>query len=184
MASCSSPSNEVRSPVVGDDDDVHVAALDRRAALDAGRAHRRDSIVAGDRRGPGVVGSMPRVRCRRRPTAARRGTPTDVTAAAAGRFAGGIGRRPPTSGPSASRWSRRRSRIQLDSTPGHDYLLFSTDGISWSTTDLATVGAPANASYRSASPSGPITLSVDYETIGATVAGPQKITTVLGTPQR
>ena len=50
----------------------------------------------------------------------------------------GVGNRRRTR--SASRWSRRPTRTRTTALPGKDYLLFSTDGISWRTTDLATRG--------------------------------------------
>ena len=71
-----------------------------------------------------------------------------------------------------------------DSSPGRSYLLFSTDGISWSTTDLATVGAPADASPVGVTV-GSDHVGVDYESAGASVAGgPMHITTLLATPKR
>jgi hypothetical protein len=70
-----------------------------------------------------------------------------------------------------------------DGVPGHDYLLFSTDGISWSTTDLATAGAPAGANVSQVTV-GSDHIGVDYESAGATAGGPMKVTTLLATPKR
>jgi hypothetical protein len=70
-----------------------------------------------------------------------------------------------------------------DATPGYDYLLFSTDGITWSTSDLTTAGAPAGA-YPMQVIVGADHIGVDYEGPFATPSGPMKITTVLATPAR
>jgi hypothetical protein len=70
-----------------------------------------------------------------------------------------------------------------DATPGYDYLLFSTDGITWSTSDLATAGAPAGA-YPMQVIVGADHIGLDYEGPDATPNGPMKITTVLATPTR
>jgi hypothetical protein len=66
---------------------------------------------------------------------------------------------------------------------GHEYLLFSTDGTSWSTSDLAAAGAPAGANPMLATV-GSDHIGVDYESAGPTPGGPMKITTVLATPTR
>ena len=70
-----------------------------------------------------------------------------------------------------------------DNTPGKSYLLFSTDGISWSTTDLATVGAPANVIPMQVTV-GSDHVGVDYEPTPVTAAGPTPMTTLLATPTR
>ena len=70
-----------------------------------------------------------------------------------------------------------------DQQRGHDYLLFSTDGISWSTSDLAAAGAPADA-YPMQVIVGADHIGVDYEGPGAAANGPMKITTLLATPKR
>ena len=46
-------------------------------------------------------------------------------------------------------------------TSGHDYLLFSVDGIDWTTTDLSTVGQPAG-DYPMQVTVGADHVSVDY----------------------
>ena len=69
-----------------------------------------------------------------------------------------------------------------DNTPGKGYLLFSTDGISWSTTDLASVGAPANGTLMQVTV-GSDHVGVDYEATSAT-GGPIPMTTLLATPKR
>jgi hypothetical protein len=70
-----------------------------------------------------------------------------------------------------------------DQTRGHDYLLFSVDGITWSTSDLATAGAPADG-YPLQVMVGSDHIGVDYEGPGAVPNGPIKITTLLATPKR
>ncbi|MDQ1479753.1 MAG: Photosynthesis system assembly factor, partial [Actinomycetota bacterium] len=70
-----------------------------------------------------------------------------------------------------------------DATPGFDSLLFSTDGITWSTSDLAAAGAPAGA-YPTQVLVGADHIGVDYEGPNATPNGPTKITTLLATPTR
>lgn len=70
-----------------------------------------------------------------------------------------------------------------DAVPGHDYLLFSTDGISWSTNDLATTGKPADA-YPSQVIVGADHIGVDYQGPVGAPNTPAKITTVLATPTR
>jgi hypothetical protein len=70
-----------------------------------------------------------------------------------------------------------------DNNPGHDYLLFSTDGITWSTSDLAAIGEPA-ASNPIQVTVGADHVSVDYESTAAQPTGPLAITTLLGTPKR
>jgi hypothetical protein len=70
-----------------------------------------------------------------------------------------------------------------DPTPGHDHLLFSTDGVTWTTTDLSTVGEPA-ADYAIAVTVGADHLSVDYGQSVATPGGTTKIITLLATPKR
>ena len=70
-----------------------------------------------------------------------------------------------------------------DDTRGHDYLPFSTDGISWSTSDLAAAGAPA-AAYPMQVIVGADHVGVDYEASTGVPNTPMKITTLLGTPKR
>jgi hypothetical protein len=70
-----------------------------------------------------------------------------------------------------------------DQTRGHDYLLFSTDGITWSTSDLATAGAPADG-YPMQVMVGADHIGIDYEGPGTVPNGPMKITTLLATPKR
>jgi len=70
-----------------------------------------------------------------------------------------------------------------DNTRGHDYLLFSADGISWSTTDLAAAGAPAGASLTQVTV-GSDHVGVDYQSANANTGGAGKITTLLATPKR
>jgi hypothetical protein len=70
-----------------------------------------------------------------------------------------------------------------DSNAGTSYLLFSTDGISWSATDLATVGATAGASPMQVTV-GSDHIGIDYEPIAATGAVPVPMTTLLATPKR
>jgi hypothetical protein len=63
-----------------------------------------------------------------------------------------------------------------------DYLLFSTDGVTWSTHNLATAGTPANA-YPSQLTVGADHIAIDYqESNGPDV--PMKTKTVLATPTR
>ena len=69
-----------------------------------------------------------------------------------------------------------------DRTPGHDYLLFSTDGIDWTTTDLATVGQPSTG-YPMAVTVGADHISIDYGLADATPDESAKITTLLATPK-
>ncbi len=66
---------------------------------------------------------------------------------------------------------------------GHDRLLFSTDGVNWTTSDLAAAGAPAGG-YPAQVTVGADHVGVDYEVAGPTPGGPMKITTVLATPKR
>jgi hypothetical protein len=68
-------------------------------------------------------------------------------------------------------------------TGRHDYLLFSTDGISWSTADLGAAGAPANTGLLQVTV-GADHIGVDYESANGSPGGPMKITTVLATPER
>jgi hypothetical protein len=63
-----------------------------------------------------------------------------------------------------------------------DYLLFSTDGVTWSTNDLAPAGAPANA-YPAQVTVGANHIAVDYQESNGPDA-PMKTTTVLATPTR
>ncbi len=70
-----------------------------------------------------------------------------------------------------------------DDTRGHDYLLFSTDGAIWSTSDLATSGQPAGA-YPMQVTVGADHVSVGYQGTGAKGGGPLVLTTLLGTPKR
>jgi hypothetical protein len=70
-----------------------------------------------------------------------------------------------------------------DQQHGHDYLLFSSDGISWSTTDLAAAGAPADATPIQVTV-GADHLGVDHQSPQTTPGGPMKITTLLATPKR
>jgi hypothetical protein len=70
-----------------------------------------------------------------------------------------------------------------DQVPGHDYLLFSTDGVSWNTTDLAAQGAPTGA-YLASVTVGADHVAVDYESSGTAADPLTKLTTLLGTPQR
>ena len=65
---------------------------------------------------------------------------------------------------------------------GDDVLLFSTDGISWSTSDLLAAGAPSGA-YPLQVMVGADHIGVDYEDQSA-APGPVKITTLLATPKR
>ncbi|MGO9874597.1 MAG: hypothetical protein ACLPVY_12440 [Acidimicrobiia bacterium] len=69
-----------------------------------------------------------------------------------------------------------------DQTPGHDDLLFSTDGIDWTTTDLAAVGEPSTG-YPMQVTVGADHISIDYGLPGATPDGTMKITTLLATPK-
>ena len=64
-----------------------------------------------------------------------------------------------------------------------DYLLFSSDGVSWKTTDLPSVGEPAN-SYPLQVTVGADHVSVDYAGSDVTAGGATHITTLLGTPER
>ena len=68
-----------------------------------------------------------------------------------------------------------------DQTPGHDYLLFSTDGIDWTTTDLTTVGQPSTG-YPMQVTVGADHISVDYGLDDPTPGEAMKITTLLATP--
>jgi hypothetical protein len=70
-----------------------------------------------------------------------------------------------------------------DATRGYDYLLFSTDGITWSTNDLAAAGAP-DAAYPMQVIVGADHIGVDYEGPFAAPNGPMRITTLLATPTR
>ena len=70
-----------------------------------------------------------------------------------------------------------------DQTRGHDYLLFSTDGITWSTNDLAAAGEPAGA-YPLQVMVGADHIGVDFEQPSGGASGPTKITTLLATPRR
>jgi hypothetical protein len=70
-----------------------------------------------------------------------------------------------------------------DEVRGHDYLLFSTDGSTWSTSDLDAAGAPA-AAYPLQVMVGADHIAVDYEQAIGTPGGPSKLTTVLATPKR
>jgi hypothetical protein len=65
---------------------------------------------------------------------------------------------------------------------GHDYLLFSTDGIDWTTTDLTTVGQPASG-YPMEVTVGADHISIDYGLADPTSGGSTKITTLLATPK-
>ena len=65
----------------------------------------------------------------------------------------------------------------------HDYLLFSADGINWTTSDLAADGEPADA-YPTQLTVGADHVSVDYEAPGPKPGGPMKTTTLLATPKR
>jgi hypothetical protein len=69
-----------------------------------------------------------------------------------------------------------------DNTPGPEYLLFSTDGNSWSTTDLATVGEPAG-SYPAQLTVGADHVSIDYQA-PPVANGRPVMTTLLATPKR
>jgi hypothetical protein len=69
-----------------------------------------------------------------------------------------------------------------DLTPGHGYLLFSTDGIDWTTTDLATVGEPPTG-YPMQVTVGADHISIDYGLAGPTPGGPMQVTTLLATPK-
>ena len=62
------------------------------------------------------------------------------------------------------------------------FLAFSTDGVSWTTTDLAADGAPAGG-YATDVIVGADHVGVDVESPGTTPDAPAKVTTVLGTPE-
>jgi hypothetical protein len=65
----------------------------------------------------------------------------------------------------------------------HAYLLFSTDGVTWSTNDLADKGTPAD-SYPSQVIVGSDHVGVDFQGPVGPPNTPAKITTVLATPKR
>ena len=67
-------------------------------------------------------------------------------------------------------------------SPGY-YLLFSTDGINWSTSDLATAGRPANT-YPEQVIVGADHIGVDFQESVGTPNTPSKTTTLLATPER
>ncbi len=68
-------------------------------------------------------------------------------------------------------------------THAHGYLLFSTDGITWSTSDLAIMGTPTDA-WPSQVIVGADHVAVDFQGPPGTPNTPAKITTVLATPKR
>ena len=65
----------------------------------------------------------------------------------------------------------------------HYYLLFSTDGTTWKTSDLGAVGQPANA-YPIQVTVGADHVAVDFEGPTPSSNGSIKTTTVIGTPKR
>jgi hypothetical protein len=66
---------------------------------------------------------------------------------------------------------------------GPNYLLYSTDGVTWSTSDLAAAGAPAGARPLQVMV-GTDHIVVDFEEPSGGPNRPPKITTVLATPKR
>jgi len=72
---------------------------------------------------------------------------------------------------------------ETNGTPAHDYLLFSTDGVTWSTSDLATAGMPANT-YLSQVIVGADHIGIDFQGAVGTANTPTKTTTLLATPER
>ena len=69
-----------------------------------------------------------------------------------------------------------------DGSRGADYLLFSTDGVNWSTTALASVGEPAGV-YPQVTV-GADHVSLGYDATSKTSNGTLVSTTLLGTPKR
>ena len=74
-------------------------------------------------------------------------------------------------------------RTRTTSSPLVNYLLFSTDGVDWNTSDLAAAGEPAHTEPMQVTV-GSDHVGVDYATAGANPSGPMNIKTLLGTPQR
>jgi hypothetical protein len=66
---------------------------------------------------------------------------------------------------------------------GHEYLLFSTDGVNWSANDLSDAGAPDSASPMTVTV-GADHVGVDYQLPGSSDGGPPKLETLLATPKR
>jgi hypothetical protein len=69
--------------------------------------------------------------------------------------------------------------------PAHSYLLYSVDGNAWKSTDLASVGAPADGSFASASVGSDhidVTFQVPADRTGDVVTS-WKLTTLVGTPK-
>jgi hypothetical protein len=71
----------------------------------------------------------------------------------------------------------------MDQQPGHDYLLFSTDGTNWTTSDLAAIGEPKDG-YATSVTVGADHIGVNYQGPAVTNGGLSKLTTLLATPQR
>jgi hypothetical protein len=68
-----------------------------------------------------------------------------------------------------------------DQQSARHYLLFSTDGVDWNTSDLAAAGEPAHTEPMQVTV-GADHVGVDYATPAANPGGPMTIKTLLGTP--